>query len=300
MHIVVTAFLVTEDVLKDRFECTIKVPLLNRCPFLIPRLFAIYIYDTYKNVFCRKYNLSEDINIWEDEAIKVRNKFKKLKFPEIELWKLMAYTWPSNIRGLKTMVLNTKIDKKTIITLKDPPFVDNDIFTKMFGKRENDSDGLEQLLNETESVKEYNGIKLIEPFSLTSYNNQTYDTKKKLTLLDLWNYETFKKQRETNKNAPQVIITAGLFVFFEDLCNEKYNNACKLIDEALISAERKIYEKQAIEMFSNPKAPKKPTSLEELEQLYNKLGTNENVAAHFGIVPNTVYTWKRKFKKKKK
>ena len=294
--------------LEDRFVYTVKVPSLSYCPFLIPRLFAIFLYDTYKNVFYRKYNLKKNKNIQDIEAKSVREAFKRLKFPEIDLWNLMAYAWPSNIRELKHEALQTRINNKNIIEMTLFYRISSDrnkafkrsfeLMFGVFGKTKNRFKVNKRTFKNNNYERE--GIKFINPLPKEPAYYKTYETNKKLTLLDLWNYKTFKEQYKTNKNVPLMFASAGLFALVEDDYSEQYNRESKLIDEALISAKRKLYEKQAFEMLSNPKEPQKPNSLKKLEQLHKNFGTWEKVAEHFEVAKNTVYVWKRKFMQEEK
>jgi len=87
------------------------------------------------------------------------------------------------------------------------------------------------------------------------------------------------------------------YIYSEYKSNKsKLEQERKLIDQAILASKKKIYEKRATKMLVNPKTPEKPNSLEELQQIYIKLGTIEKVAKYFGVVENTIFDWKRKFK----
>jgi DNA-binding NtrC family response regulator len=290
--------------LEDRFVCTVKVPLLNQCPFSIPRLFAIFLYDTYKNVFYWKYKVNKIIDIQDDEVKSVREAFKKLKFPEIDLWKLMAYTWPSNIRELKNETVQTKINDKNIIEISlfsrmnyDRKKEFNYSFQQMFGIYEKTKGGFElKNVAKEKFVYEHEGIKFIKPLSKDSVNYKTYNTKKKLTLLDLWNYKPFDQQRSLSENKVRLFYNAFHVLSNYNSLKSKLDQERELIDQALISAKKKIYETRATKMQEKSKVPKKPNSFKKLNKIHRKLGTIKKVAEYFQVSQNTIYTWKKELR----
>ncbi len=293
--------------LKDRFVCTVKVPLLNRCPFSIPRLFAIFLYDTYKNVFYRKHNLAEDENIQDSDIKKVHNELQKLEFPEIDLWKLMAYDWPGNIRELKHEASQTKNNNSIIETTLfsrmgyDQKKAFDYSFQQKFGVYEKGKGGFTVDNKEKEKfINEHEGIKFIKPLSKDSIDYKTYTTKNKLTLLDLWNYETFEQQRLLSKSNVKLLCNVSYTLSNYNSLKSKLDQERELIDQALISAKKKIYETRTTKMLGKTKAQKKPNSLEELEKKYSQLATIKKVAKYYEVSENTIYNWKRKFKEKEK
>lgn len=268
--------------LRNRFVFTVKIKPLRECPFSIPRLLSVYIYQTYSKIFSDK--LCEN---------KVKEEIKKLKFPEIDLWQFMAYRWPGNIRELKNEAFKTKINDKNIVetTLfgkmeyEEKRMLDYS-FRHMFAKVRKTKSGFE-LKNKAKEprVESHQKIKFIKPIVKDSVNYDKYNTKKFLTLLDLWNYKPFNKKLLFDAN--------NALLFYENQKSKlKYERS--LIDRAIEASKFEEYKKRATDNLTEQKSPKKPSTIDELTQVYKKLCNWNKVAKFYKVAPNTIYTWRKK------
>jgi len=268
--------------LLDRFTFTVHVKPLRACNLMIPRLFSIFLYNAYKGVFYRENSLEDYIKITDKKAFKVRNKFKLLKFPEVNLWRMFAYTWPGNIRQLKKEAYQTTINDKNVVEIK--------LFNQMtYAEKEKQN----HIMNKTFFLKDkgYNT-------ELIKKNNNgvlTYNDRKKISLLELWNYKSFKQQRELYNRKVKMYVDVHGSSSYYDYKRDSLSKENDLIIEAKQEARKECFKMQELEKLSSKNGrPPKAKTLKELEQKYTKIKPWKKVAKYYGVSERTIHRWRKK------
>jgi len=196
---------------------------------------------------------------------------------EIVLLHLILSEWKGNIRELKMTIKESFITNNVVYPVSICSFMNN------FGK---DLELIEAIFERDSSI-------------LKKFLKKGKKCERKLSVLDLWNYDIHKK---INMVTPK-----NLLDFYSEWheTREKEKKQVEMIkrakEEAELIVQRDIYVRELTkEMDKKRKKEKKrpcPKTLEKLEKIVEKYGTKTKAAKeYFHVEYNTIMRWYRNFR----